>query len=681
MSSGSVTSDAVEKNRHVEALCINTLRTLAMDMVQQANSGHPGTPMGAAPMAFALWDRHLKHNPDNPSWPDRDRFILSPGHASVLLYSLLHLTGYALPYEDLKRFRQLGSRTPGHPERGVTAGVEATTGPLGSGFATAVGMAMAEKHLGDRFNKPGHELVSHFTYGICSDGDLMEGVASEAASLAGTMGLGKLIFLYDDNKISIEGSTDLAFRENVGARFEAYGWHVLDVDGSDVDSVDDALREARQVEGKPSLIVAHTVIAAGSPNKAGTPESHGSPLGEEEIALTKNALGWPVEPAFHIPDEALNHFRKATLRGGAAEATWNESLEAYRREYPAEAAEWDRMMSGSVPDSLEADLPTFSSADGPLATRSASGKVLNAIVGNFGRLVGGSADLAPSNNTHLNGQGDFGPDGWSGRNIHFGVREFAMGCVTNGLSLHGGLLPYAATFLIFSDYMRGAIRLAALQGLHEVFVFTHDSIGVGEDGPTHQPIEQLASLRAIPGLTVIRPADANETVAAWKEAVHRAGPTALVLSRQGLPVIDDVGAVREGLPRGGYVLSESPTGNADVLLVASGSEVGLVLQAQTLLEQDGIGARVVSLPSWEIFAEQPETYRDSVFPPSVRARVGVEAGIALGWERFTGENGETLTIEKFGASGPAAAVFEKFGFTPENVAEAAKRSVARTTST
>jgi len=673
VSLGSVAGEATQSRRRLDTLCVNTIKTLAMDMVQKAGSGHPGAPMGAAPMAIALWDRHLKHNPADPAWPDRDRFVLSPGHASALLYGLLHLTGYALPLGELERFRQLHSLTPGHPERGLTPGVEATTGPLGSGFATAVGMAIAERHLAARFNGPDLEIVGHFTYGICSDGDLMEGVSSEAASLAGTLGLGKLIFLYDDNGISIEGSTSLAFREDVSARFRAYGWQVLDADGSDVDAVDEAIRLAQAEGSRPSLIVARTVIAAGSPNKAGTAGAHGAPLGEEEVRLTKAALGWPEESAFLVPREVAAHLGAAVERGEAAQRAWEGRLEQYRKAYPEAAASWDRMWSGDT-DGLE--LPLFGAGDGPLATRAASGKTLNAIAPTVEGLLGGSADLAPSNNTNLAGLGDLGPDDWSGRNLHFGVREFAMGCITNGLSLHGGLLPYAATFLVFSDYMRGAIRLAALQKLREVFVFTHDSIGVGEDGPTHQPVEQVAALRAIPGLTVIRPADANETAAAWAVAAASPRPTALILTRQGLPVLEDAGAAREGVARGAYVV-RTVDGEPDVILIASGSEVSLALEARTALAAEGVRGRVVSMPSWELFEEQPEQYREEVLPGRVRARVTVEAGVTQGWSRYAGDLGETVGIDRFGASAPAAAVFEELGLTTGAIVAAAKRSLIR----
>ena len=634
-------------------VAINTIRTLAMDAVQEANAGHPGAPMGQAPMAYVLWTRFLRHNPSNPNWPDRDRFVLSAGHASMLLYSLLHLTGYDLPLEELKRFRQWGSKTPGHPERGITPGVEVTTGPLGAGFANGVGLAIAERMLAARFNRPGHEIVDHYTYAICSDGDLMEGVASEAASLAGTLRLGKLIYLYDDNGISIEGSTDLAFREDAGRRFEAYGWHVQHVDGDDLDAIEVAIAAARAETERPSLIAVRTTIAFGSPNKAGSADAHGSPLGTDEVAATKRALGWPEAPPFHIPDGVLDQFRQSLDRGRAWEGEWQERLDAYAREYPAEAEAWRQALAGELPDGWEAHLPRWGEHDNALATRAASGKVLNALAPAIGGLVGGSSDLAPSNNTYLQGFGDFSIESWSGRNLRFGVREHAMGGIANGMAVHGGLRPYSGTFLVFSDYMRAAIRLGSLMHCPVTYVFTHDSIGVGEDGPTHQPIEHLAALRAIPGLTVIRPADPNETAAAWRVALTHPAPVALALTRQGLPVIGDVDRVHAGVPRGAYVLDEAGSGTPDVVLIATGSEVSLARQARELLSGRGIHARVVSMPSWELFEAQPQEYRDAVIPPAVPARIAIEAGVAQGWERYTGAAGEIVSIERFGASAPA----------------------------
>ncbi|MBH76767.1 MAG: transketolase [Dehalococcoidia bacterium] len=657
---------------------INTIRTLSMDAVQAAKSGHPGAPMGAAAMAYVLWTRHLQHNPADPAWPNRDRFVLSPGHASMLLYSLLHLTGYELTLEEIKSFRQWGSKTPGHPEYGLTPGVETTTGPLGSGVANAVGMAIAERMLASRFNRPGHMVVDHRTYALVSDGDLMEGIASEACSLAGTLGLGKLIFLYDDNQISIEGSTDLAFQENVGDRFRAYGWHVQRVDGEDLDGIDDALSAANAVEDEPSIIIVATEIAHGSPNKAGTAGAHGSPLGEEEVRLTKEVFGWPAEPPFYVPEEVLAEFRVALEQGSARQSAWQAGMDAYQEAYPEDGAEWRRGVAGTLPDGWEAYLPAFSDDDGSMATRAASGKVLGALAPIIPNLVGGSADLAPSNNTYLSGYGDFAKGNWEGRNLHFGVREHAMGGVLNGISVHGGLIPYGGTFLAFSDWMRGSIRLGAIMGCHSIYVFTHDSIGVGEDGPTHQPIEQLMALRAIPDLTVIRPADSNETSAAWKIALERRnGPTLLVLTRQGVPVISVQERVQDGVPRGAYILDDPPGGLPDLILIATGSEVSLVRETATALAEKNIAARVVSMPSWELFAEQPQSYRDEVLPPQVTARIAVEAGTSLGWERYVGTAGEVVGIDRYGASAPGNVMMERYGFTVEAITRQAASLVER----
>ena len=658
---------------------INTIRTLSMDAVQAANSGHPGAPMGAAPMAYVLWTRFLRHNPADPAWPDRDRFVLSAGHASMLLYSLLHLTGYDLPLDEIKNFRQWGSKTPGHPEYGLTPGVEVTTGPLGSGVSNAVGMAIAERMLAARFNRPGHTIVDHRTYAYVSDGDLMEGIASEASSLAGTLGLGKLTFLYDDNEISIEGSTDLAFQENVGERFGAYGWHVQHVDGHDLDALDAALCAAQGVEDRPSIIVAATEIAHGSPNKAGTAAAHGAALGEEEVRLTKEVLGWPVEPAFHVPEQVLAEFRVALEQGAARQADWQERFDAYERAFPEEAAEWRRGVAGHLPEGWEAHLPAFAPEDAAsMATRAASGKVLNALAPVIPNLAGGSGDLAPSNNTYLSGYADFARDAWDGRNLRFGVREHAMGGIVNGLAVHGGIIPYGGTFLAFSDWMRGAIRLGAIMGCHSIYVFTHDSIGLGEDGPTHQPIEQLMALRAIPNLTVLRPADANETVAAWKIALERRnGPTLLALTRQGVPVIGEQERVREGVPHGAYVLDDPPGGAPDIILIATGSEVSLAREAAGALAGQGIAARVVSMPSWELFADQPQSYRDEVLPPDVSARLAIEAGTTLGWERYVGACGEVVGIDRFGASAPGKIMMERYGFTAEAITERAAALVER----
>ena len=658
---------------------INAIRVLAMDAVQAANSGHPGAPMGAAPMAYVLWTRRLRHNPADPAWPDRDRFVLSAGHASMLLYSLLYLTGYDLSLDEIKQFRQWGGKTPGHPEAGLTPGVETTTGPLGSGVANAVGMAIAERMLAARFNRPGHAIVDHRTYALVSDGDLMEGVASEACSLAGTLGLGKLTLLYDDNKITIDGGADLAFRENVGDRFAAYGWHVQRLDGDDLDAIDAALRAAAAVADRPSILVIATEIAHGSPNKAGTAAAHGTPLGAEEARLTKEALGWPLEPPFHVPDEALAEFRVALEEGAARQTAWQDRFAAYERAFPEEAAEWRRGLAGRLPEGWEKRLPAFSPEDGPMATRAASGKVLNALAPVIPNLVGGSADLTPSNNTYLHCSGDFTQDAPDGRNLRFGVREHAMGGVVNGLARHGGLIPYSGTFLAFSDWMRGAIRLGAIMGCHAVYVFTHDSIGVGEDGPTHQPVEQLLALRAIPGLAVIRPADANETAAAWRVALERRrSPTLLALTRQGTPVFRERDRVRAGTPRGAYVLDDPPDGAApDVILIATGSEVAPARDAAAILADQGLAARVVSMPSWELFEEQPRAYREAILPPAVPARLAVEAGVSLGWERYVGDRGEVVGVDRFGASAPGKVLMERYGFTPEAIAERAAGLLAR----
>ena len=657
---------------------INTIRTLSIDAVQAASSGHPGAPMGAAPMAYVLWTRHLRHNPADPAWPDRDRFVLSAGHASMLLYSLLYLTGYDLPLDEIKNFRQWGSKTPGHPEHGLTPGVETTTGPLGSGVANAVGMAIAERMLAARFNRDGHTIVDHRTYAYVSDGDLMEGIASEACSLAGTLGLGKLIFLYDDNEISIEGSTDLAFQEDVGERFRAYGWHVQHVDGDDLDAIDAAISAARDAADRPSIIVTATEIAHGSPNKAGSAAAHGAALGEEEVRLTKEVYGWPTEPAFHVPEESLAEFRVALEQGAARQGAWQERFDAYARAFPEEAAEWRRGVAGDLPDGWEAHLPAFSPDDGSMATRAASGKVLNALAPVIPNLVGGSGDLAPSNNTYLGAYGDFARGAWEGRNLRFGVREHAMGGVVNGIAVHGGVIPYGGTFLAFSDWMRGAIRLGAIMGCHSIYVFTHDSIGVGEDGPTHQPVEQLLALRAIPGLTVIRPADANETAAAWKVALERrSGPTLLALTRQGVPTIADGDRVREGVPRGAYILDDAPGGSPDIILIATGSEVPLARDVASALAAKDIAARVVSMPSWELFAEQPQSYRDEVLPPGVTSRLAIEAGTSLGWERYVGSDGEVAGIDRFGASAPGKIMMEQYGFTAEAITQRAANLVER----
>jgi transketolase len=673
----------------LDQLCINTIRFLSVDAVQKANSGHPGLPLDAAPMAYALWTRWLKHNPRNPLWFDRDRFVLSAGHGSMLLYSLLHLTGYDLPLDEIRRFRQWESKAPGHPERGQTPGVEITTGPLGQGFANAVGMAIAEAHLAARYNRPGFAVIDHATYVIASDGDLMEGVASEAASLAGHLRLGKLTCLYDDNRVTLSAGTDMTFSEDRARRFEAYGWHTIVVeDGNDVDAIDAALRSARAKATRPTLILVRTHIGFGSPNKQDSFEAHGSPLGADEVRLTKQNLGWPIEPAFLIPEPALAHFREALARGARDEAGWNERMKAYARAYPDEAQELQRALRGELPPDWDADIPEFPAEAKGLATRVASGKVMNAVAPRVAALCGGSADLDPSTYTALKGFGDFeapaegldtqGSSGgaWSyaGRNLHFGVREHAMGAIVNGLAAHGGTIPYGATFLVFSDYMRPAIRLAALMGLHVVHVFTHDSIALGEDGPTHQPIEHLASLRAIPNLVVIRPGDANETTVAWRVALEkREGPVALVLSRQNLPTLDRSRyASAEGLRRGAYVLVDAPGAKPKVILIASGSEVGLIVAAGERLRGEGIAVRCVSMPSWELFEALPQRERDAVLPPSIGARLAVEAGVAQGWERYVGAAGSVLSVERFGASAPAEVLLREYGFTVDKVCARAK---------
>ncbi|MEX2247371.1 MAG: transketolase [Dehalococcoidia bacterium] len=667
-------------DRRLDELCVNTIRTLAIDAVQKANSGHAGAPMGAGLMAYVLWDRFLKHNPADPSWPDRDRFVLSAGHASMLLYGLLHLTGYALSLDDLKEFRQWGSPTAGHPERGLAPGIEVTTGPLGQGFGNGVGMAMAERFLAATFNRPGYAVVDHHTYALVSDGDLMEGVSHEAASLAGHQKLGKLIYLYDSNGITIDGPTGLAFTEDVGERFEAYGWHVQHIDGMDFDAVDGAIRAARDEIERPSLIVAQTHIGFGSPNKQDTEKAHSEPLGEDEVRLTKRAYGWPEHGTFRIPPDALAHFRQALDSGAAAQLEWEQRLGAYARDYPPEAESLRRAFAGQAPDAWDAGLPAFSPDDKPIATRAASGLVLNAIAGLLPTLFGGSADLTGSNNTELKARGRMSAEEPGGRNIHFGVREHGMCAALNGMAAHGGVIPYGGTFMAFSDYCRPAVRLAALSELGTVFVFTHDSVGLGEDGPTHQPIEHLMALRAIPRITVIRPADGNETAMAWRFAVeNRHCPTVLALTRQAVPHLQQTasGGAR-GLLRGAYVISEATSRRADAIIIATGSEVAVALAAQELLKEQRVGARVVSMPSWELFERQEDSYRDDVLPPDVRARVSVEAGVTLGWRRWVGDDGDSIGIDgRFGASAPGPTVLRNLGFTPENVAQATLALVER----
>ncbi|MBE0683859.1 MAG: transketolase [Anaerolineales bacterium] len=650
--------------QNLQTRAINTLRFLSADGVQKANSGHPGLPMGAAAMAFTIWTRHLRHNPRNPKWAGRDRFILSGGHGSMLLYSLLHLTGYDLPLEELKNFRQWGSLTPGHPEYGLTPGVEVTTGPLGQGFANGVGMAIAASHLAATFNQKGQELIDTFIYAIVTDGDLMEGVASEAASLAGHLSLGRLIYLYDDNHISIDGSTDLAFTEDRAVRFRAYGWQVLRVeDGNDVEAIDKAIQEAK-AEPRPSLILCRTTIGFGAPNRQGTSKAHGEPLGDEELNAAKDNLGWPKEPRFFIPDDVLEFFRKAVEKGRELEHDWKMKFEAYTRLHPVLGEELQRRLNGDLPEGWESSLPSFPADAKGMATRAASGKTINALAAKLPELIGGSADLAPSNNTKIDGSPAFQKDSYGGRNFHFGVREHAMGSMLNGMAVFGGVIPYGGTFLVFSDYMRASIRLAALSHYPSIFIFTHDSVGLGEDGPTHQPIEHLMSLRLIPNLVVIRPADANETAAAWKVAIQRRdGPTVLALTRQNVPTMESSAQV----DKGAYVLKDF--GTPELILMASGSEVGLILETAQKLADGGKGVRVVSFPSWELFEKQDAAYRESVLPKSIQKRLAVEAGTGAGWERYARS---VISIERYGASAPAKVIFEKLGFTVENVFAKAK---------
>ena len=672
MSSGSKQTPSA-----IDTLCVNTIRTLAMDAVQKANSGHPGAPMGLAAAAYVLWTRILKHNPKNPDWTNRDRFVLSGGHASMLLYSLLYLCGYDVTLEDIKNFRQWQSKTPGHPEYRHTPGVETTTGPLGQGFANAVGMAMAERHLAARYNQPSNEVVDHYTYMICGDGDLMEGVSAEAASLAGHLGLDRLICIYDDNQISIEGSTAIAFSEDVALRFKAYNWHVLTVaDGNDLEAIARALAAAQDETAKPTLIMLRTHIAYGSPNKQDSADAHGAPLGEKEIELTKECLGWPGQEAFHVPPEALEQFRVCIQKGEEAEEAWKTKVKTYTKAFPELADQWVNALSGYLSRTWDAGIPVFTSADAPIATRAASGKVLNAIAGEISTLMGGSADLAPSNKTYLEGVTEFQRDAYEGRNIRFGVREHAMGAIMSGLFLHGGIRPYGGTFLVFADYMRPAIRVAALMNLPLIYVFTHDSIAVGEDGPTHQPVEHLAALRGIPNLCVVRPADANETADAWRLAIKTSGyPVALILSRQKLPVLD-AAKTKGKLFNGAYVLKDCED-LPDVILIATGAEVHIALEAQNMLFQKGIAVRVVSMPSWELFEQTSQDYQDSVLPPAVKARVAIEAGIPSGWERYVGRNGKVVGMTTFGASAPGATLMANFGFTAENVVEKATELLSK----
>lgn len=650
----------------IDALSINTIKMLSLDAVEKAKSGHPGMPIGDAAMAYVLWRKVMKYYPGNPLWPNRDRFVLSAGHGSILLYSLLYLTGYDISLDDIKSFRQWGSKTPGHPEYEPTRGIETTTGPLGQGFATGIGMAMAEKFLSKYFNRPAFPLVDYNIYGILSDGDIMEGVQSEAASLAGHLKLGKIIYLYSDNRITIEGSTALSLTENVGKRFEAYGWHVQKVDGYDLKGIEKALLKAKKEKTRPSLIIARTSIAQGCPNLEGSPASHGAPVGEKEAKIFKECISWPTDKSFLVPKEVLSDMRKPGSEGRKMESKWRKLFSSYKKKYPLLAKEWDDFSAGRLKEGWEKSMPVFKAEDGPVATRSASGKVLNAIAGHAPQLLGGSADLAPSNNTFIKGQPEYLP-GKPGRNIHFGVREHAMGATLNGMALSRMLIPYGATFLVFSDFARPSMRLSALMNTHVIYIFTHDSIGVGEDGPTHQPIEQLASQRAMPNLTVIRPADANETAEAWKFALTHKGPVSLILSRQNLPVLDrNKYPDAANLKKGGYVLSDSE-GLPDLILISCGSEVHLCLKAAEELRNKGRKIRVVNMPSFELFDSQPESYKEEVLPGNIEKRLAVEAASPLCWYKYAGIKGDVLGMETFGASAPGKIVFEKFGFTVENL--------------
>jgi transketolase len=664
----------ITENPSLENLAINTIRMLSADGVQNANSGHPGMPMGAAAMAYTLWTKYLKHNPSDPGWFDRDRFVLSAGHGSMLIYSLLHLTGYKLSLDELKHFRQWGSKTPGHPERGHTPGVEVATGPLGQGLSNSVGMAIAEAWLGATYNKPGHTVVDHYTYSICGDGCLMEGITHEAASLAGHLKLGKLIVLYDQNQITLAGGTDLSFTEDVGKRFESYGWQTIHVeDGNDVPSVAAAIEAAKAETGKPSLLLVKTHIGYGSPKKQDNFSSHGSPLGEDELLATKKALGWPSTEKFYLPEAAVELFREAIPNGEKAQAEWNNRLGAYKAAYPAQAAEFEMIMAGKLPDDWAADLPKWTPADKPIATRVAGGAALNGLAKRIPNILGGSADLNPSTNTALKGLGDFQPAGqggpgaqgavggvwgFAGRNVAFGVREHAMGAAVNGMAAHGGVLPFSATFFVFSDYMKPTLRLGALMGIKAFYVFTHDSIGVGEDGPTHEPVEQLAGVRSIPGLTVIRPADANETAEAWAFAVQHNGPTLFVLSRQNVQHLDRSKAVNADLSKGAYILSEAEGGNPEVLLIGTGTEVALCVKAQEKLAGYGVKARVVSMPSMNLFEAQDAAYKESVLPKAVKKRVTVEAATTFGWDRWAGDEGVMIGLNHYGASAPGEVIME-----------------------
>ncbi len=663
----------------LQSRAINTIRFLSADAIQKANSGHPGLPMGTAAIAYTVWMRHMRFNPQNPNWSDRDRFVLSGGHGSMLLYSLLYLTGFDLTMDELKNFRQWGSLTPGHPEYGLTPGVETTTGPLGQGFGNGVGMAIAAKHLAAEFNRPDHELVDHYIYAIVTDGDLMEGVSAEAASLAGHQKLGRLIYLYDDNRISIDGNTDLTFTEDRGARFEAYGWHVLHInDGNDVDAIDDAIRIAKS-NPRPSLIICRTIIGYGMPNKQGTAKAHGEPPGDVELDDAKRNLDWPLEPRFYVPDDVLDYFRTAVERGRIAELEWNDKFVEYAKDFPEQASEFSRRMSGELPREWGNDLPMFPPDDKGMATRVSSGKVLNILSRRVPELIGGSADLAPSNKTWIDDSSSFQVETPEARNFHFGVREHGMGAIVNGMALHGGVIPYGGTFLVFSDYMRPSVRLSALSEIPSIWVYTHDSIGVGEDGPTHQPVEHLAALRAIPNLTVLRPADANEVTEAWRFAINnRAGPTALVFSRQNVPTVDrNIYSPASGLNYGAYILADIGDKEPELILMSSGSEVGLMIQAGHLLAAEGVSLRLVSFPSWELFKAQTEEYQESVFPRQIKARLAIEAGVSQGWDQWVGDAGDMITVDRFGASAPASVLYQKYGLTTENIYQHARDLVGR----
>ncbi|MDR3667533.1 MAG: transketolase [Ignavibacteriaceae bacterium] len=662
-------------SKNIDQLSINTIRFLAVDAVQKANSGHPGMPMGCAPIGYTLFTKYMNHNPENPNWVNRDRFILSAGHGSMLLYSLLHLTGYNLPMEQLKLFRQWDSLTPGHPEHHLTPGVETTTGPLGQGFANAIGIAIAEAHVAANFNKEDFKIIDHFIYGICSDGDLMEGVSHEAASIAGHLGLGKLIFFYDNNSITIDGKTSLAFSEKVGKRFESYNWHVQYIeDVNDLEAIKKTIRKAQKVTDKPSLIVTKTHIGFGSPNKQDTSEAHGSPLGDEETKLTKKNLGWPEDKFFYVPEEVDKHFKSVIKKGKKAEHKWNNLFNSYKTKYPEDAILFEKYMNGDFGDEWISHLPIFEDDGKKIATRSAGGKIINAIAKYLPNLIGGSADLNPSTNTYIKESGAINTGNFKGRNIHFGIREHGMTSILNGMALYGGIIPFGSTFLVFSDYLRPAIRLASLSQIKPILVFTHDSIGLGEDGPTHQPIEHLASLRAIPNVIVIRPADANETSYAWQAAIqHKNSPVILVLTRQGLPVIDqNKYPSASNLLKGAYILKEAEKGIPDIILMATGSEVSVTLKASEELEKEGIQVRVVSFPSWELFEKQTESYKETVLPKNIKARVSIEAGIKQGWEKYIGDQGGSVSIETFGHSAPLNIIMDKYGFGSANIISIAK---------